>query len=115
MNEQRQTIQRRHWRKARTRARIGSRAARPRLSIFRSNQAIYAQIVDASGKVLAAADSLKTKAKTKTEAARQVGENIAKLAITAGITEVVFDRGAYQYHGRVRALADAVREQGLSF
>lgn len=95
---------------------------RPRLSVFRSSQHIYAQIIDdAKGATLASASSLEeaAKAELKTgadkEAAGLVGRLIAERALKAGITEVVFDRGGYIYHGRVKALADAAREGGLSF
>jgi large subunit ribosomal protein L18 len=91
-------------RKARVRRAIKARAGgRPRLSVFRSDKNIYAQIIDdANGRTLAAASS-------------QVGKVLAERATKAGIGEVVFDRGAYIYHGRVKALADAAREGGLSF
>ena len=95
---------------------------RPRLSVHRSSKHIYAQIIDdAKGHTLAAAStmegdlkgSLKTGADTAAAAA--VGKLIAERAVKAGVKEVVFDRGAYIYHGRVKALADAARESGLSF
>jgi large subunit ribosomal protein L18 len=95
---------------------------RPRLSVFRSSKHIYVQIIDdADGRTLAAASSLdkelKTDLKSGTDiaAAQRVGKLIAERAQKAGITEVVFDRGGYIYHGRVKALADAAREGGLSF
>ncbi len=111
-------------RKRRVRLKIGKRAAgrRLRLSVFRSSKHIYAQVIDdADGRTLAAASSLDEalRAKLKTGADRaaagEVGKLIAERAIKAGIKEVVFDRGGYLYHGRVRALADAAREGGLSF
>ena len=95
---------------------------RPRLSIFRSGKHIYAQVIDdGQGRTLAAAstlekelrDSLKTGADK--DAATVVGKRVAERALAAGITAVVFDRGPYLYHGRVKALADAAREGGLSF
>ena len=95
---------------------------RPRLSIFRSGKHIYAQVIDdAQGRTLASAssiekelrDSLKTGADK--EAAVVVGKRVAERALAAGVTAVVFDRGPYLYHGRVKALADAAREGGLSF
>jgi len=95
---------------------------RPRLSVFRSSEHIYAQVIDDThGRTLAAAstldkalrDTLKTGADKAAAAA--VGKMIAERAVAAGVTEVVFDRGAYLYHGRVKALADAAREGGLSF
>jgi large subunit ribosomal protein L18 len=95
---------------------------RPRLSVFRSSKHIYAQIIDdVNGATLAAASSLDTELKTElktgadSSAAARVGKLIAERAVKAGITEVMFDRGGYIYHGRVKALADAAREGGLSF
>ncbi len=97
-------------------------AGRPRLSVFRSGKNIYAQIIDdAQGRTLAAASSLDPglKAGLKTgadkAAAAAVGKLVAERAVAAGVTAVVFDRGEYLYHGRVKALADAAREGGLSF
>ena len=97
-------------------------AGRPRLSVFRSGKHIYAQVIDdARGKTLAAASSLdkglKTELKTGADkgAAAAVGKLVAERASAAGVTQVVFDRGAYLYHGRVKALAEAAREGGLSF
>lgn len=96
--------------------------ARPRLSVYRSSQNIYAQIIDdAKGKTLAAASTLEKdlKGALKTgankDAAVAVGKLVAERAIKAGVKEVVFDRGSYLFHGRVKALADAAREGGLSF
>ena len=95
--------------------------ARPRLSVFRSGKHIYAQVIDdKKGATLAAASSLDEKlGEIKTgankDAATQVGKLIAERAIAAGIKEVIFDRGGYQFHGRVAALANAAREGGLSF
>ncbi|RAI58871.1 50S ribosomal protein L18 [Roseicella frigidaeris] len=95
---------------------------RPRLSVFRSGRHIYAQVIDdAGGRTLASAstlekelrESLKTGADK--DAAVVVGKRVAERAIAAGVTAVVFDRGPYLYHGRVKALADAAREGGLSF
>jgi large subunit ribosomal protein L18 len=95
---------------------------RPRLSVFRSSKHIYAQVIDdTEGKTLASASSidkeLKGQLKTgaDTAAATEVGKLLAQRASAAGVTQVVFDRGGYQYHGRVKALADAAREGGLSF
>jgi large subunit ribosomal protein L18 len=90
----------------------------PRLSVFRSNKDIYAQVVnDAEGKTLAAASSLKLdgKGKNKTEQAFEVGKAIAETAKQNGIEKVVFDRGGYLYHGRVKSLADGARKGGLKF
>ena len=105
------------------RARYALRKAangRPRLSVFRSGKHIYAQVIDdRKGVTLAAASSLDESFKAKTgankDAAAYVGKLIAERAIAAGVKAVVFDRGGYQYHGRVAALASAAREGGLSF
>lgn len=87
----------------------------PRLNVYRSNNNIYAQIIDdEKGVTLASASSMKMKG-NNTEIAAKVGEAIAKEAKKAKITKVVFDRGGYLYHGRVKALADAARENGLEF
>ena len=95
---------------------------RPRLSVFRSGRHIYAQIIDdAQGRTLAAACSqekeLRGEMKTGADrdAAAKVGKLVAERAVAAGVTNVVFDRGSYLYHGRVKALADAAREGGLAF
>ncbi len=109
-------------RKRRVRIRIRKFAGdRPRLAVFRSNKHMYAQIIDdGQGVILAAASTLETtrKGEAKTgatkAAAAQVGALIAERAKAAGIAEAVFDRGGYLYHGRVKALADAAREGGLS-
>lgn len=93
---------------------------RPRLSVFRSNKEIYAQIIDdTTGKTLAAASSrdkdLSAAKGTKSEIASEVGKVLAKKAQSAGVEAVAFDRGGYQYHGRVKSLADGAREGGLKF
>jgi large subunit ribosomal protein L18 len=93
---------------------------RPRLSVFRSNKEIYAQIIDdTTGKTLVASSSRDkelTKAKgTKSELATEVGKALAKKALDAGVESVAFDRGGYQYHGRVKSLAEGAREGGLKF
>lgn len=110
-------------RKARVRRTIRLRAGgRPRLSVFRSSKHIYAQIIDdARGVTLAAASSLEKgmreslRTGANIEAARAVGKLIAERATAKGVKDVVFDRGSYLYHGRVKALADAAREGGLNF
>jgi large subunit ribosomal protein L18 len=110
-------------RKARVRRALKARAnGRARLSVFRSDKNIYAQIIDdASGRTLAAASTLDkdVKAKVKNgatqEAAAEIGKLIAERAKKAKVGDVVFDRGAYIYHGRVKALAEAAREGGLTF
>ena len=115
MEKARATIQQRQIRAARTKARLNAANGRDRLVVHRSNLQIYAQIIRPDGTVAAAADSLKLKRDNKTELAKQVGEAIAKAAVAKDITEVVFDRKHYRYHGRVRALAEAAREAGLKF
>ncbi|WP_421950200.1 50S ribosomal protein L18 [Pelagibacterium sp.] len=108
-------------RKARVRRALKARAnGRPRLSVFRSEKNIYAQIIDdANGVTLASASSLEKDLKIKNganqAAASEVGKALAARATKAGVSDVVFDRGAYLFHGRVKALADAAREGGLSF
>jgi large subunit ribosomal protein L18 len=97
-------------------------SGRPRLSVFRSGKHIYAQVIDdAQGRTLAAASSVDGELKGKLKrgadksAAAEVGKLVASRAVAAGIKEVVFDRGGYLFHGRVKALADAAREGGLTF
>ncbi len=103
----------------RIRAKISGSAARPRLDVFRSNANIYAQIIDdENGVTLLSASTLDKEFEGyggNKEAAKAVGTMIAKRALEKGITEVVFDRGGYVYHGRVQALAEAAREGGLKF
>ena len=105
----------REKRRRRVRRKITGTAGRPRLSVYRSNVHIYAQLVDDyAGHTLAAADSREVgKAENRMEAARKVGELVAKRAADAGIQEVVFDRGGNKYHGRVAALAEGARYGGL--
>lgn len=89
---------------------------RPRLAVFRSNKAIYAQIIDdEKGQTLVAASEKDLKSGTKTEKAQMVGETLAKKAVKLGIKKVKFDRRGYQYHGRVKALAEGARKGGLLF
>jgi large subunit ribosomal protein L18 len=110
-------------RKARVRKALKARAnGRPRLSVHRSDKNIYAQIIDdATGRTLAAASTLDKDIKSKgtngntAEAAASVGKLIAERGAAAKVSEVIFDRGAYLYHGRVKALAEAAREGGLQF
>jgi large subunit ribosomal protein L18 len=110
-------LERRTRIKAHIRHKVTGTAQKPRLTVFRSNTQIYAQLVDdVNGKTLASASSLGLKDKvTKIEQAAKVGALVAKVAQEAGITEVVFDRNGYLYHGRVKQLADAAREAGLKF
>lgn len=102
--------------------RVGLRETRPRLSVFRSGKQIYAQIIDdIKGETLASASTLdkdlKSKLKTGSnkDAATEVGKLVAERAKKAGVSKVVFDRGSYLYHGRVKALADGARDGGLDF
>ncbi len=109
-------IERRIKIKYRVRKNVNGTAERPRLSVFRSNKQIYAQVInDVTGTTLASASSLGLETMPKTEQAQKVGALLAEKAKAAGITSVVFDRNGYLYHGRVKALADAAREGGLNF
>ncbi len=105
-------------RHARVRQRVRGSAERPRLAVFRSVTHIYAQLIDdVAGRTVAAASTLGSGdlAGSKIERARAVGTRLAEKAKSAGIAGVVFDRGGYRYHGRVRALAEAARSAGLEF
>ena len=106
----------------RVRKKVSGNGLRPRLSVFRSNMHIYAQLIDDSvGRTLAAASTLEPAleaaltGKTKTEQAKVIGPAIAERAKAVGVEQIVFDRGGFMYHGRVQALADAAREAGLVF
>jgi large subunit ribosomal protein L18 len=103
----------------RVRKKITGTPARPRLAVYRSNKGIYAQIIDdLAGHTLVSASSMEeavVKSVNKTEQAKAVGKILAERAVQAKIGAVVFDRGGYLYHGRVKALADGAREAGLSF
>lgn len=111
----------RRRRHRRVRKQVAGRPERPRLAVFRSNRHIYAQLIDdVSGRTLVSASTLDADARggdgrTKSEGAKQVGIVLGRRATEAGITVVVFDRGGYQYHGRVRQVAEGARESGLSF
>lgn len=111
--------EKRHYR---LRNHISGTAQRPRLAVFRSNMHIYAQIIDDTvGNTICSASTMEADVKAKlehtndVEAAKVVGETVAKKALEKGINTVVFDRGGYVYHGKVQALADAAREAGLQF
>lgn len=100
------------------RNKVSGTAQRPRLSVFRSNKFIYAQLIDdVNGVTLASSTSATTEGvtSTKSESSSSVGRDIAAKALEIGITEVVFDRGGYLYHGRVKSLAEGAREAGLKF
>ena len=105
--------------KRRIRKKVFGTSEQPRLSVFRSNKQIYAQIInDETGLTLASSSSYKNKVadgKSKSDAAAEVGKELASKAKKAGVESVVFDRNGYQYHGRVKALAEAAREGGLKF
>lgn len=108
----------RQKRHRRVRGKLSGTADRPRLNVFRSNTGIYAQVIDdVAGVTLASASTLDKEVSkgTKTEQAVVVGKLVAERAVAKGISEVVFDRGGYLYHGRVKALADVARENGLKF
>src|SRR5579863_2420020 len=103
---------------ARIRRKLAGSAERPRLSVHRSLNHIYAQVIDdQTGETLASASTLALKAKTggNVAAAKEIGKTIAEKAKEKGVKQVVFDRGGYLYHGRIKALADAAREAGLDF
>jgi large subunit ribosomal protein L18 len=111
-NEIRKTIH------SRIRAKLSGTGERPRLNVYRSLNHIYAQVIDdQKGETLVSASTLQAKAKTggNVAAAKEIGKAIAEQAAAKGIKQVVFDRGGYLYHGRVKALADAAREAGLEF
>lgn len=101
------------------RKRVSGSSERPRLSVFRSNKGIYAQIIDDNaGKTLVAASSLEkdfSASGTKIEQSKEIGKKVAEKAVAAGITQVVFDRNGYLYHGRIKSLAEGAREGGLIF
>ena len=104
---------------SRIRKKVSGSAERPRLAVFRSLNHIYAQVIDdVNGKTLASASTTEKDLKGKTggniEAAQKIGKTIAERALAAGVENVVFDRGGYVYHGRVKALLDATREAGLN-
>ncbi|KKB34883.1 50S ribosomal protein L18 [Bacillus thermotolerans] len=107
-------------RHGRVRSKLNGTAERPRLNVYRSNQHLYAQVIDdMNGVTLASASTVEKdfglEQTNNVDAAAKVGELVAKRASEKGITSVVFDRGGYLYHGRVKALADAARENGLQF
>ncbi len=113
-NERRQRI------KSRVRKIVSGTETRPRLSVFRSNKEIYAQIVDdVTGKTIAASSSrdkeISSAKGTKIEIAAMVGKSVGEKALKAGVDTISFDRGGYLYHGRVKSLADGAREAGLKF
>jgi large subunit ribosomal protein L18 len=103
---------------ARIREKLSGTTERPRLNVYRSLNHIYAQVIDdQKGETLVAASSLQLKLKTggNVAAAKEIGKAVAEKAVAKGIKQVVFDRGGFLYHGRIKALADAAREAGLEF
>lgn len=109
-------VERRIKIKFRIRKNVNGTAERPRLSVFRSNKQIYAQVInDLTGTTLASASSLGMEKMLKQEQAQKVGELVAEKAKAAGVESVVFDRNGYLYHGRVKELADGARKGGLKF
>jgi large subunit ribosomal protein L18 len=107
-------------RHARVRTKLSGTEARPRLNVFRSNKHIYAQLIDdVNGVTLASASTLdkdvNLDSSSNIDAAVKIGELVAKRAVEKGVSTVIFDRGGYLYHGRIKALADAARENGLEF
>jgi large subunit ribosomal protein L18 len=120
MADVRKLFHRRRWRVRRRL--LATAAGRPRLSVFRSNRHIYAQVIDdRAGRTLASASTMDPvlrgpgAAGARRDAAQQVGTLVAERALAVGVKDVVFDRGGYRYHGRIKALADAAREAGLGF
>jgi len=111
------TVERRLKLRKKIRNRVSGSAAKPRLSVFRSNKQIYAQLIDdVSGKTLVSASSRSiTDSVNRVDIAKIVGKNLAEKATNVGITTCVFDRGGYLYHGRVKSLAEGAREGGLKF
>lgn len=109
-------VERRIKIKFRIRKKVNGTSERPRLSVFRSNKQIYAQVInDIEGRTIASASSLGLEKMPKVQQAEKVGELVAEKAKAAGVEAVVFDRNGYLYHGRVKALADAARKGGLNF
>ncbi|HEY3627728.1 MAG TPA: 50S ribosomal protein L18 [Terracidiphilus sp.] len=101
---------------ARIRRKLAGTAERPRLNVYRSLNHIYAQVIDdQAGVTLVSASTIKAKTGGNVAAAKEIGKSIAELAKEKGVKKVVFDRGGYLYHGRIKALADAAREAGLEF
>jgi len=108
--------QRRKTIRHRIRKSITGTSAKPRFSVFKSNKSIYCQLIDDTvGVTLASASSLSSEAKGKIDQAKEVGKKIAEMAKTKDISDVVFDRSGFIYHGRIKALADSARESGLKF
>lgn len=116
MDQNKAKLQKRKQRHSRVRAKIKGVDSAPRLSVFRSNKGMQVQLIDdVSGKTLVSANISEVKGKNKTEIAKELGKLISKKALEKKISRVVFDKGGYKYHGRVKAFADGAREGGLQF
>lgn len=116
MKQQSLFFERKLRRANRTRTRLAETSSLPRLSVHRTLRHIQAQIIEPkTGKILAQSHDINVEKINKTKSATVVGKNIAEKAIKANVSEVVFDRGSFKYHGRIAALADAARESGLKF
>ncbi len=117
MDKNKEKNQKQDRRHARVRAKVAGSVNRPRLSVFRSNRGMFLQLIDdAAGKTIVSASSIEVKAKgKKIEISKELGKLIAEKAVAKKITAVIFDRGAYKYHGRVQAVAEGAREGGLEF
>lgn len=116
MNKTQKTTARKIRRHARIRSKISGTAKRPRLAIYKSTTAIYAQVIDDDkGVTIVSADSRKAKGRTPLERAKEIGTEIAKAASAKKIKEVVFDRGGFEYKGKIEAVATGAREGGLKF
>lgn len=116
MNKTQKITARKNRRHAKIRSQVSGTASRPRLAIYKSTTAIYAQVIDdENGVTIVATDSRKAKGKTPLEKAKETGTEIAKQANAKKITEVVFDRGGFQYKGKIEAIATGAREGGLKF
>lgn len=116
MNTKNKKNEKKDRRHAKIRARLSGTAERPRLAVFKSNKFMYAQLIDdEAGKTIVSASSMSAKKGTKSDQAKEVGAHIATKAKAAKISKVVFDRGGFAYKGRVKHVADAAREGGLTF
>ena len=116
MNKTKATKARKVRRHARIRSKVSGTSMRPRLSVYKSTTGIYAQVIDDDkGVTICATDTRKCKSKTPLERAKEAGGVIAKLATEKKVKEVVFDRGGYEYKGKIQAIAEAAREGGLKF
>lgn len=117
MNQAKEKLQKRDRRRGRIRAKISGSATQPRISVFRSNKGMFVQLIDdAAGKTIVSVHTREIKSKgKKEEISLELGKLLAQKAKEKNISEAVFDRGGYKYHGRVKAVADGAREGGLAF